>query len=47
MLLAKDRTGTGKRIAALLSFLMLVPAIRKLMERRHEKPRRHFPSFGH
>jgi hypothetical protein len=47
MLLAKDKIGIGRRVVALLSILFLVPAIRKLREQRHQKPRRHFPLFGH
>ena len=47
MLLAKDKIGIARRLAAGLSILFLVPAIRKLRERRQAKPRRHFPILGH
>jgi len=47
MLLGKDKIGIVRRIVAALSILFLVPAVRKLRERRHAKPRRHFPIFGH
>ena len=37
----------GGQAVALGSLLFLVPVFRKLRAQRHEKPRRHFPSFGH
>ena len=47
MPLGKDKVGIVKRIVPLLSILFLVPMIRKLRERRQQKPRRHLPIFGH
>ena len=41
------RFALGGQLVAVLSVLLLVPAIRKLREQRHPKHRRHFPILGH